>query len=57
VARPNIVSTPRCDVDTVVTEYGVADLRGADDRLRVTRLIAIAAPEHREMLAAASSEG
>jgi acyl-CoA hydrolase len=54
VAYPRVVSTPRCDVDTVVTEYGVADLRGADDRLRATRLVAIAAPEHRDMLAAAS---
>ena len=48
------VSTPRCDVDIVVTEYGMADLRGADDAARAERLIAVAAPEHRAALAAAA---
>jgi acyl-CoA hydrolase len=48
------VSTPRCDVDVVVTEHGVADLRGCDDGERADRLIAIAAPEHRAALAAAA---
>lgn len=54
VARPDVVSTPRSDVDVVVTEYGVADLRGVPDRQRAERLIAVAAPRHREALAAAS---
>jgi acyl-CoA hydrolase len=53
VARPEVVSTPRSDVDVVVTEHGVADLRGLDDFHRAERLIAVAAPEHREHLAAA----
>jgi acyl-CoA hydrolase len=34
VAEVEVVSTPRCDVDVVVTEHGVADLRGLDDRER-----------------------
>lgn len=50
VATPEVVSTPRCDVDVVVTEHGVADLRGLADRERARRLIAIASPEHREDL-------
>jgi len=41
------VSTPRCDVEIVVTEHGVADLRGADDDERARRIAAVAAPEHR----------
>jgi acyl-CoA hydrolase len=52
VARPDVVSTPRSDVDVVVTEHGVADLRGLDDAHRAERLIAVAAPEHREHLTA-----
>jgi hypothetical protein len=52
VDRPDVVSTPRTDVDVVVTEHGVADLRGLDDAERADRLIAVAAPEHRLVLAA-----
>src|SRR4051794_35276527 len=48
------VSTPRCDVELVVTEHGIADLRGADDAERAERLIQVAAPEHRAALAAAA---
>ena len=32
------VSTPRCDIDVVVTEYGMADLRGLDDTERAAAL-------------------
>jgi acyl-CoA hydrolase len=46
VARPAVVSTPRSDVDVVVTEHGVADLRGCVDRERARRMVAIAHPEH-----------
>ena len=46
------VSTPPADVHLVVTEHGVADLRGADASERRRRLIAVAAPEFRETLAA-----
>jgi acetyl-CoA hydrolase len=45
-----VVSTPRSDADLVVTEHGVADLRGATLRQRAERLIAIAAPRHRDTL-------
>lgn len=41
------VSTPGTDVHFVVTEHGVADLRGADKAERRTRLLAIAAPDFR----------
>lgn len=45
------VTTARSDVDVVVTEHGVAHLRGADLDERARRLVAIAAPEHRDSLA------
>ncbi len=45
------VSTPATDVHLVVTEHGVADLRGADAADRRRRLAAIAAPEFRDQLA------
>jgi acyl-CoA hydrolase len=54
VVRPAVVSTPRTDVDVVVTEYGIADLRGLDDAARATALIDIAAPAHRAELTAAA---
>ncbi len=44
------VSLSRNDVDRVVTEYGVAELRGTSLRDRVARLIAIAHPNFRETL-------
>lgn len=45
-----IVSLSRNDVDNVVTEYGVAKLRGTNTKERVERLIAIAHPKFREQL-------
>ena len=50
VARVETVSTPRTDVDVVVTEHGLADLRGLDEAARRRCLVAVAAPEHREAL-------
>jgi acyl-CoA hydrolase len=47
VSVPERVSTPRSDVDVIVTEHGIADLRGLDDRERTDRIIGVAAPEHR----------
>ena len=44
------VTTSRCDVDYVVTEYGIAQLHGHTLRDRAKQLIAIAAPEFREDL-------
>jgi acyl-CoA hydrolase len=45
-----IVSLSRNDVDYVVTEYGVASLRGTNVRERVERLIEIAHPKFKEEL-------
>lgn len=44
------VTLSRNDVDNVVTEYGVAELRGTSIRDRVERLIEIAHPKFREEL-------
>ncbi len=44
------VSTSRAEVDVVVTEHGIARLRGLDLEQRAAALIAVAAPEHREEL-------
>ncbi len=53
-----IVSLSRNDVDNVVTEYGIAELRGTNTRERVERLIAIAHPKFRgELLAEAKRYG
>jgi acyl-CoA hydrolase len=41
VARVDLVSTQRSDVDVVVTEHGIADLRGLTDEERAQRLRAI----------------
>lgn len=45
------VTTSRCDVNYIVTEYGVAQLRGQTLRERAKRLIAIAHPKFRPQLA------
>lgn len=45
-----IVSLSRNDVDRVVTEYGVAELRGTNTLERVERLIEIAHPKFRDQL-------
>lgn len=45
------VSLSRFDVDLVVTEHGVADLRNLGHEDRAQALIRIAAPDHREALA------
>ncbi len=44
------VSLSRNDIDYVVTEYGVAELRGTNIKERVERLIAIAHPDYRDKL-------
>lgn len=44
------VSTARSDAGLIVTEYGVADLRGQPLSRRVQRMLDIAAPEHRDEL-------
>ena len=44
------VSTPRSDAGIFVTEYGVADLRGAPLSERTRKIVAIAHPDFREQL-------
>jgi acyl-CoA hydrolase len=51
VDRPEVVSAPHFDVDAVVTEHGVADLRGLAPAERAERMVAIADPAHRPGLA------
>ncbi|WOC13237.1 acetyl-CoA hydrolase/transferase family protein [Gordonia sp. MP11Mi] len=51
VLEEGAVSTGRADVDCVVTEYGVAHLRGQPLAERRRRLIGVAAPEFRDDLA------
>ena len=49
--RPGaVVTTMKNTVDKVVTEYGVAELRGHSVRERAKRLIAVAHPDARERL-------
>lgn len=47
-----VTTTPRSDVDVVVTEYGIAELRGRTLRERAEQLIAIAHPDFRKDLEA-----
>jgi acetyl-CoA hydrolase len=51
VASCATVTTPAADADTVMTEWGVAELRGVDYAERARRLSAIAHPDHRDALA------
>jgi acyl-CoA hydrolase len=46
----SVVTTLKNTVDNVVTEHGLAELRGVAIAERARRLIAIAAPEHRDEL-------
>jgi acyl-CoA hydrolase len=57
VARAETVTTPRADVDAIVTEWGTAELRGCSLSERAQRMIAIAAPEHREALSRSLRDG
>ncbi|AYY57509.1 acetyl-CoA hydrolase/transferase family protein [Burkholderia multivorans] len=45
------VTVPRSDACVIVTEHGIADLRGLSLAQRVPKMIAIAHPHHRERLA------
>lgn len=51
LAPGSVVTTPRYCIDYVVTEYGVAHLRGKSLWARADALIAIAHPEFRDELA------
>jgi acyl-CoA hydrolase len=50
VLAGGVVTTARADVDAVVTEHGIALLAGCTVSERARRLIAVAAPQHRENL-------
>ncbi|MFV0459355.1 MAG: acetyl-CoA hydrolase/transferase family protein [Actinomycetales bacterium] len=50
LAAGDVVTTSKNTVDQVVTEYGIAHLRGASVAERAARLIAIAHPDHRDEL-------
>jgi len=56
VSRVELVTALRTDVDMVVTEYGVADLKCASVKDRAMALIAIAAPDFRNELTDAMSK-
>ena len=51
-----IVTTSKNDVDCIVTEYGIAKLRGRPLSERVKALIAIAHPDFRDELTAAAKK-
>ncbi len=48
----SVVTTSRCDVHYVATEYGVVNLKGKSIRERAEAMVSIAHPEFREELAA-----
>jgi len=52
LAAGDVVTTLKNTVDKVVTEWGVAELRGRSIRERAKALIAIAHPDHRDHLTA-----
>ena len=45
-----VVTTSKNDVDRIVTEYGIAELRGRTLSQRAKALIAVAHPDHRDRL-------
>jgi acyl-CoA hydrolase len=49
------VTTPRHQVDVVITEYGAAELRGRTTRERAVALAEIAHPDYRDRLRAAAA--
>lgn len=51
-----LVSTSKNDVDCIVTEYGVAELRGKSLSQRARALIAVAHPDHRARLTAQAKQ-
>jgi acyl-CoA hydrolase len=50
IAECNIVTTPRTDVMYVVTEYGIANLKGKSVPERARALIGLAHPDFRDEL-------
>ena len=56
LSRGSVVTTLKNTVDHVVTEHGVAELRGRSIRERAAALIAVADPDHRDQLRAEAHE-
>lgn len=56
LAAGDAVTTPKNTVDKIVTEWGVAELRGRSIRERTRALIEIAHPDHRDDLTARARE-
>lgn len=56
LAAGDAVTTPKNTVDKVVTEHGVAELRGRSIRERTRALIAVAHPDHRDELTATAEQ-
>jgi len=56
LAAGDVVTTPKNTVDNIVTEYGIAELRGKSLRERATALIEVAHPDHRDELARQARE-
>ncbi|MGB0111584.1 MAG: acetyl-CoA hydrolase/transferase C-terminal domain-containing protein [Ilumatobacteraceae bacterium] len=54
LAAGDVVTTPKNTVDKIVTEWGIAELRGRSIRERTQALIAIAHPDHRDELTASA---
>lgn len=54
LAPEMVVTTPRHQVDVVITEHGVAELQGLTVRERALALVEIAAPSYRDELRAAA---
>jgi len=52
LAAGDVVTTPKNTVDKIVTEWGVAELRGRSIRERTRALISVAHPDHRDELTA-----
>lgn len=53
----SLVTTPRHELDCVVTEYGVAELSGRTVRERAEALVAVAHPDFRDALSEAAGSG
>ena len=56
LAPGDVVTTPKNTIDKIVTEYGVAELRGKSIKERTEALIAVAHPDHRDHLARQAHE-
>jgi acyl-CoA hydrolase len=56
LAPGEVVTTMKNTVDKVVTEYGVAELRGRTISERTRALIAVAHPDHRDELSASAQQ-